>query len=375
MLSRRHFLRSASGLTAALSLSPGCAARWISRSDAYAAWRFPDPSLPPELRVVHAGLLAANPHNTQPWAFEVDEARVGLLRDLGRWLGPMDVYCREMHIGLGCVVENMALAAQAEGFRPTLRYPAEGERVAELGLEGEGAEHPALFELIGERTTHRGAYLDEPLPEAVLADLLALTEDEPDVQVRVLHEADERAAFAEATIAATEAIVEDVEMIEASDHWMRYTRREIEAHRDGVTLEAQAMSGAQRGLARLMPTPDAQAGGGYWVENTRRQVEAVGAYILLSTTERDDRAQQLRCGRIYQRLALALTAWGYRCQPLNQLAERQDRERQLGLAPVATEALSALLGEPSRAQMLFRVGVSEGEVLPSPRRALEDVLR
>ena len=57
--------------------------------------------------LVRAGILAASPHNTQPWRFRVSPTRVELYADPARSLGAFDPYLREMHIGLGCAVENM----------------------------------------------------------------------------------------------------------------------------------------------------------------------------------------------------------------------------------------------------------------------------
>ena len=72
------------------------------------------------LVLVKAAILAANPHNTQPWLFQVTESHIEVFADISRHLGAMDVYMREMHIGLGCAVENMLLAAKAYGYETQL---------------------------------------------------------------------------------------------------------------------------------------------------------------------------------------------------------------------------------------------------------------
>ena len=64
-------------------------------------------------------------------------------------------------------------------------------------------------------------------------------------------------------------------------------------------------------------------------------------------------------------------------QPLNQLAERADREEILGLPSVARAAIAELLGDHrgDRAQMLFRIGVPWEDGLRSPRRPLDWAVR
>jgi hypothetical protein len=56
-------------------------------------------------------------------------------------------------------------------------------------------------------------------------------------------------------------------------------------------------------------------------------------------------------------------------QPLNQLAERQDREQALRLEPRFTQTLQELMGGTGRrAQMLFRIGYPADHAFASPRR-------
>ena len=77
-------------------------------------WR--SDAAPGPLGLVRAGILAASPHNTQPWRFQVGAARVELLADPARNLGAFDPYLREMHIGLGCALENMTRTARVLGY-------------------------------------------------------------------------------------------------------------------------------------------------------------------------------------------------------------------------------------------------------------------
>ncbi len=65
---------------------------------------------------MRAGILAANPHNTQPWLFQVGATRIELFADIRRNLGAFDPYLREMHIGLGCALENMTRTAPRPGL-------------------------------------------------------------------------------------------------------------------------------------------------------------------------------------------------------------------------------------------------------------------
>ena len=96
---------------------------------------------------------------------------------------------------------------------------------------------------------------------------------------------------------------------------------------------------------------------------------------LLAVRDARDNGHRLQGGRFWQRMHLWATANRLAMQPLNQMPERADREASLGLDPVFGNALSDLIGDPAwQALMPFRLGYAQREALPSPRRAVEDVL-
>ena len=86
------------------------------------------------LELVRAAILAASPHNTQPWLFRVGSSSVELCIDTRRNVGALDPYLREEHIGMGCALENLMLAAAVHGYAATVTpvpgklgpIPAEG---------------------------------------------------------------------------------------------------------------------------------------------------------------------------------------------------------------------------------------------------------
>src|SRR2546426_772580 len=67
------------------------------------------------------------------------------------------------------------------------------------------------------------------------------------------------------------------------------------------------------------------------------------AFGLLAVHDSGDKVQRLLGGRAWQRMHLWGTTQGLGMQPLNQLPERADRERQLGIEPRFGNALKALL--------------------------------
>ncbi|MBU3916700.1 hypothetical protein KKA14_14310, partial [bacterium] len=153
---------------------------------AYEAWKDWRKESTGPLGLVSAAILAANPHNTQPWLFKVTDSQIDLFADNDRNLGTMDVFLREMAIGLGCAVENMLLAADAEGYeyrlelkQRLLRKPLpdpEPELAATLYLLGKDSPNISkLHEAIPLRHTDRASYDKErTIPAEKLETMLAL---------------------------------------------------------------------------------------------------------------------------------------------------------------------------------------------------------
>ena len=98
--SRRGVLIAAGGATMLVAAggshaNGGGGRRRFLRRRGLCAWRLWDE---PRLRatptaLAAAAILAADPHDTQPWLFRVSDQTIELFADLSRHLGAMDPYC------------------------------------------------------------------------------------------------------------------------------------------------------------------------------------------------------------------------------------------------------------------------------------------
>ena len=123
-MQRRSFLKGAGAVTVVV-VGSGVWRAYdqgvfsVGEGPAYEPWKdWRKNSNAGTLALVRAAILAASPHNAQPWLFKVMNSSIELYIDTKRNVGALDPYLREEHIGMGCALENLMLAAAAMATRP-----------------------------------------------------------------------------------------------------------------------------------------------------------------------------------------------------------------------------------------------------------------
>jgi nitroreductase len=345
-------------------------------------WRGRDSDGP--RRPLRAAILAASPHDTQPWRFAVSASAVAVYADRRRHLGTFDPFRREMHLGLGCAIENLVLAARALGLtaevhstigRLELAPAAEPVLAAQIVLGAGSPSRDPLFHQIPARHTNRGPYRQDPIPPERLRDLVDLASGQ-DVRVALLADPGARRDLSATVVAATVRIIADPEMSTDSFRWIRTGQREILAHRDGVTLDTAGPGRLMTIAGKLLPDLNAAATDRYWLKATREVHTATASVFgMILVRDRLDMPQAIAAGRAWQRLHLAATAHGLAAQPLNQPIEMIDRHQMVARSdefrPVLTTLARTTGWEPT---FVFRLGYPRREAPRSPRRPLEAVL-
>jgi hypothetical protein len=344
--------------------------------DAWSNWRADRTPL----GAVAAAILAANPHNTQPWTFHVTADSIQLFADPSRRAGTLDVLDREHHVGLGCALENLVLAASARGYTAAVTLLPDANdptHVASVALTAGSGTASALHDAIGDRHSNRGPYTSVPVSADVLATLDSVAAGLDGMTVRWFITPTERTALGAMIIEATHAIVDDLQQSTDSFAWYRNNRDDIDTHKDGLTLDAQGLSPLMLALAKILPAYTRAAGDSFWLDQTRTvHTATAAAYGVITVTDPSDRSLQLVGGRLLQRIHLAATVAGLGMQHMNQITERIDRDAGLQQPSKFAAGVNALLAQPGRqALSMFRVGHPERAGRLSPRRPVSQVTR
>lgn len=390
-LTRRNFLKGLGAAT--IVVVGGIAYRGVdqgvfsaAQGKAYTAWEtWDDFEGEGALALVHAAILAANPHNTQAWLFEVTDKQIDLYADLNRHLGAMDPFRREMCIGLGCALENMLLTAEALGYTVDMElanghltaWPTTDQsiRVASLIL-GDGEKRPSpLYHAIPKRHTNRYPYAEQPVASETLAQMQALNTDS-DIQIIFYSRPDATyQQFTDLSVQATELIIADMVMAHDSFRWIRQSWDDVQTYKDGPYVDTAGVPPALRAISKITPPLPQATMDASWLTATEDTLTATPVGGFIAVRDLYDVNQNLRAGQLWQRLHLWTADQDLAMQPVNQIPEIVDREQQLGNVPQMAETVAKLIGDTDwQPTFAFRMGYPKTKPLPSARRPVSEVL-
>jgi len=337
--------------------------------------RWPDLSGPEA--IVGSAILAANAHNSQPWAFGISPDRIDVFADHTRTTGANDPLLRERDISLGCALENMVLAARAHGYAPSVRLdpPGGSGLVATIRLASGPVVRDRLYEEIPNRRSNRSEYTANRVAEASLAAIGTLADDAmAPARLHWLTSDTDRRNFADLLVTATSAHNADDDQSRDSFAWWRSSWDEVQAHRDGLNIDGVGLPPMIRTLGKILPPTERASADSTFLDRTRVQAASAAVFGLILVDEPGSLHDRLVGGRLLQRTHLWASANGLGFQHMNQITERIDRDHQLGRTSPFDAPLEALAGSPS-VLGAFRLGTPTIASLPSPRRSIKDVSR
>ena len=360
----------------------------VGRGPAYEPWRDwrSDPN-EGALALVRAAILAASPHNTQPWLFKVTNSWIELYLDTNRNVGALDPYLREEHIGMGCALENLLLAAPANGYAARLTLiPGKLEPippdpklklVARVELAAGKREESELFDAIPRRHTNRAAYNSQiPIPPQFLDTLSRQVSDEADAKIFLFGTESDRKKIAEISSAANTELYSDANVESGSDRWIRINWRSVQQYRDGLTVDAFGLPPIATAVAKTMPP---------WMLRWAASREPKNAYAnlmlsapligIIAVRDRYDQANCLRAGRLWQRAHLLATARGLAGRPCNEAVEMIDHEKAMEKPAQRASLLAEVLGDATwQPTFMFYMGYPLLKAHASPRRPIDRVV-
>ncbi len=347
---------------------------------ARAPWRAAGESFgDPRLDALAYAILAPNPHNRQPWQFDlVGDDRLDIYVDLDRRLPHTDPLDRQITIGFGCMMELLRIAAAEKGYAATITPFPDGEaqprlngnRMAQVQFSAaaDTTKDPLFANILERRSTKEPYDTSRPVDAGTLEQVIA--SGRGDLEIGGTLDATQRDRIIALAWQGFQIEMEtDLTRRESVD-LMRIGNRAVVENPDGID-----MGGIPMGLFKMtgIVTPKGLDTPGSTAYNEGLKmydpiIHSAQGFIWVKS-QTNTRADQLQAGRAWVRMNLAAQKAGLCVHPLSQTLQEFPEMAE------PYEAIRQELGvTPSGAlQMLGRVGYTKFPA-PSPRWPLESKL-
>ncbi len=192
------------------------------------------PSSDPTLdELVRMATLAANGHNTQPWAFRLDGQTVSILPDFTRRTPVVDPDDHHLWVSLGCATENLFIAGAALGRAGAVTVGEGDEPQIDVALSRAPPGPQELYQSIPLRQSTRSPYDGQPVSGRDLA-LLEVAAQEEGVSVQLFTRRTDREAILELVVAGNTAQMDDPAWIDELVDWLRFSPARAISTNDGL---------------------------------------------------------------------------------------------------------------------------------------------
>jgi len=304
--------------------------------------------------LVGFAILAPSLHNTQPWVFSLGEDAIRVFVDTTRWLRTVDEDQRDLHVSVGCALENLLVAASHFGYRYEVDYfpsPHNSTLVATVRLvagdSGLSPREDPLFAAIRSRSTDHRDFSPEPVPFHLIQTLKGCCTEQGIVLLtstdrNLLREVDALLLHADALHFADpayrEVLAYGLKQNVFDTHWLL------------SKLSQLAASHLRHTNSQVKP---------------EFQILKDSPLLGILVTEQDDPLIWIKVGQVFERIFLTAVSLGLRVEPMTHVLQ----------LPTTKSALAALpLMQGRIPQILFRLGLEEATSAHTLRRPLEEVL-
>ena len=382
MISRRAILKTAGASAVVLGVGAGGAtiyAHGPGLKQARAPWSAAGNSFgDPRIDALAYAILAPNPHNRQPWLFELrGDHQIDVRVDLDKRLPETDPFDRQITIGFGCMLELLSMAAAERGFRAEIVPFPDGEpqprlsdvRIAQVTFVRESnVLKDALFENILLRRSTKDPYdTSRSVDATALGSVLAASNGSLSLGGTI--EPREIKDLVDLAWLGWMIEYETDQTRKESIDLMRIGNRAVVNNPDGID-----MGGVQMGLFKMtgIVSHDGLNKKGSQAYNIgidmyRDIIESAMGFAWITATE-NTRLSQIEAGRNWVRMNLAAQQIGLCIHPLSQVLQEFPEMAE------PYRAIHAKLGaEDGVVHMLGRLGYAKFPAA-SPRWPVESKL-
>jgi hypothetical protein len=135
------------------------------------------------LNIISYAIRAPSTHNSQPWLFRLQANSVSVFYDEKLKLPQADNDGRDLYVSIGCMLENMRIAAAHFGFSSTVTFSINEvtHHIAEVVFIKNSisisSRDEKLFETIPIRVNARGVFISDKVPNNSQESVLSIVDE------------------------------------------------------------------------------------------------------------------------------------------------------------------------------------------------------
>ena len=311
-----------------------------------------------ELEILYLASLAPSGHNTQPWIVKIVEPKHWVIgSDKKRWLTAVDPNNRELLLGIGAFIENLALAAGTFGYEVDVQLITKNPSdldIADIRFKkGNTTEFP--LEKIKKRRTLRTDYLTQ---EIKTEDLKYITKHEaksctlsnvPSPHSFYFSNTSPQGKYLqEGTIEANRKQAFRDPAQEELANWIRWSNKESKQYRNGLTPESMEIKGIAGLFVRNFYDRESVLKKSFrdqTVDIVAKQVKTCGGWLVV-TSHDSNIPTLIEYGRVFENMFLRIREKMIAIHPMTQMLEEEPWKKQV----------SKELGLNGEVQWILRVG-------------------
>ncbi len=306
-------------------------------------------------------ILAPSAHNTQPWNFSIRDNSIIILKNQKRLLKQGDSLTRQFYISIGCMLENVTIAANFYGLNSGIFYFNNGNKIARINFSflSPNKDDNHLIHQIINRCTNRGKFKKE-LP---VASFVKEIEKESGKGIKVFviddKEKDEKDSIADIVNLAQIESMDSDDFREELSHYVKPNFTKEKIGMPGFALGVPAFISLF--LAKLIKKKNMSR------VSQKKDIALLKEHtplFIIICGEKDTQEYWVSAGHVMERIWLMAEKYGLSCAPFAAAIEHKDYYKKL----------QEILGTSMRPLVFLRAGYAIKKAFHSPRFTVNELL-
>ena len=312
--------------------------------------------------ILNYAVLAPSTHNSQPWLFNIEGPACKIYYDPSLILPEADPESRDLHISIGCAIENLVLAAKYFNIFRSIRY----NRLKNTNLlavvrfkQYKGAvnnKYKTVLETIAKRVNARGLFSAESIPPATLNSISSRTHSYlvDGVKVHWITKQDKILELSRITANGLKVAYRKPAFRREMAQWLRHSLTKRKDGLPGYALKMPLL------LSFILPSLIRRFNLGGLLAKLNYRSLSSAPLLTVITASKNTPGTWLNVGRLAERLMLEFNSLNWQTSIFVAAVEMGDFYREV----------QKVIRTKQRPQFIFAIGKVNSLQRPTPRHGL-----